>query len=77
MPVQQIQAIAGACRDGGNQTKEREFERIYNAAKTNVRKTDKRSGQKRGYGFSQISCVYGKRAVELGFAGQPVIDVRQ
>lgn len=71
LSIQQVSAIAGIQKNGSEQAKEREFERIFEAAKIKGRQketTTKKSG------FGKISCCYGKHAMELGFAEQPIFD---
>lgn len=71
LSIQQIAAIAGIQKNGGEQTKEREFERIFESAK--AKEKQKEASTKKS-GFSRISCCYGKHAMELGFIEQPIFD---
>lgn len=74
MPVRQVSAIAGIQKNGGEQAKEREFERIFEAAKENEKQKSREVAAKKKFGFCNISCCYGKHAMELGFEEQPIFD---
>ena len=73
MPVQQISAVASVQKQGGEQSREREFERIYEASKV-CRKEPEAEPATKKTGYGNISCCYGKHAIELGFVQQPIFD---
>ena len=71
LSIQQVAAVAGVQKNGGEQEKEREFERIFEATKAKEKQKEipaKKSG------FGRISCCYGKHAMELGLIEQPIFD---
>lgn len=74
IPVRQVSAVAGVQEHGGEQSKEREFERIFEAAKEREKKKAEQAVSVKKSGFGNISCCYGKHAMELGFAEPPVFD---
>lgn len=74
MPVRQVSAVAGVQKNGGEQTKEREFERIFEMARANEKEKAQEAADKKKSGFGNISCCYGKHAMELGFEEPPIFD---
>lgn len=74
MPVQQVTAVAGIQKNSREQTREREFERIFEAEKAKEKSRAQEAAAAKKSGFGQISCCYGKHAMELGFAEQPIFD---
>ena len=74
MPVQQVSAVAGVQKQGGEQSREREFERIFEASKAKEKETMTEAAATKKTGYGNISCCYGKHAMELGFAEQPIFD---
>lgn len=73
MPVRQVSAVSGVQKNGGEQSKEREFERIFEAAEEREKKKAEQVSVKKS-GFGTISCCYGKYAMELGFEEPPIFD---
>jgi len=76
MPVQQIQAVGAVQENGGEQSRERDFQRIFDNAKAAERK--KAQAAMRGKAknrFSSLPVGYGKHAAELGFAELPTFDM--
>ncbi len=71
LSIQQVAAIAGIQKNGSEQSKEREFERVFETAKAKERQKEVSTKKS---GFGRISCCYGKRAMELGFIEQPIFD---
>lgn len=71
LSIQQVAAIAGIQKNGSEQSKEREFERVFETVKA---KEKQKEVSTRKNGFGRISCCYGKRAMELGFIEQPIFD---
>lgn len=71
--VMSVMAVAGVQKSGGEQAKEREYERIFEAAKRKEKEREETPSRKQS-GFGRISCCYGKHAMELGFSELPVFD---
>jgi hypothetical protein len=74
VPVQQVAAIVGIQKDSGEQTKEQEYERIFEEAKAKEKEKEQENTSLRKPGFRKISGCYGKHAMELGFTEFPVFD---
>lgn len=72
VPIQQVAAIAGIQKDSREQTKEQEYERIFEEAKAKEKEQENTSVRKRG--FRKVSGCYGKHAMELGFTELPIFD---
>ena len=70
--VMSIMAVTGVQKSGGQQAKEREYERIFEAAKRKEKEREETASRKSGFG--RISCCYGKHAMELGFTELPIFD---
>ena len=74
MPIRQVSAVAGVQKHGGEQSKEREFERIFEAAAEREKKKAEQAVPVKKSGFGAVSCCYGKHAMELGFEEMSTFD---
>jgi hypothetical protein len=74
MPLQQVSAVAGIRKNGQEQPKEREYERIFEEAKEEEKKKEQEAAYEKKKGFGRVSCCYGKHALELGFAEVSLFD---
>ena len=60
MPVRQISAVAGVQKNGGEQSKEREFERIFEAAQEREKKKAEQEVSVKKSGFGSLPVILAK-----------------
>jgi hypothetical protein len=74
VPIQQVAAIAGIQKDSREQTKEQEYESIFEEAKAREKEKERENTSVRKPRFGKMSGCYGKHAMELGFAELSIFD---